>query len=223
MRLVNDNGNWKLIDYLPEDIGAASLENFTEFQSLVNERIDLLLQSIITKEFVEMVVQNAINNTLKIGVIFDFPINAKGDVYFRSESGLIERLPIGENGEILKVTDGIPSWELSQEFTVETTTDTLLQSVNNKVYICKGTSLVEITLPVTAKVGDVLQIVGAASGGWSLLQNTGQRIHFGNKSTSITTGKINSTHSFDGMTLMCTTENTVWHVTNSNGNPDITS
>lgn len=36
--------------------------------------------------------------------------DATGDLYYRNASGDLTRLPVGTAGQVLKVTDGIPSW-----------------------------------------------------------------------------------------------------------------
>ncbi len=35
---------------------------------------------------------------------------AKGDIYYVNASGIFQRLPIGTNGQTLKVVNGIPAW-----------------------------------------------------------------------------------------------------------------
>jgi hypothetical protein len=37
--------------------------------------------------------------------------DATGDTYYRNSSGFLQRLPVGTDGEVLKLVSGIPSWE----------------------------------------------------------------------------------------------------------------
>jgi hypothetical protein len=46
------------------------------------------------------------------------------------------------------------------------------------------------------------RIAGVGSGGWSIAQNTGQQIVFGNAQTTIGTGSIASTQARDSVELL---------------------
>jgi hypothetical protein len=92
--------------------------------------------------------------------------------------------------------------------------------VPNNVYVTNnGSSLVTYSLPLVAPEFSVIEIVGKSLGGWSILQNAGQNIQFGNKSTTVGTGgDISSTNQFDYVKLICITANTTLSVIGSIGN-----
>lgn len=68
-----------------------------------------------------------------------------------------------------------------------------------------GASLVTYTLPAaaSAKQGDVFQVTGGSSGGWTIVQNTNQTIHVGTQSTTTTTGSLSSNGRYASITLQC--------------------
>jgi hypothetical protein len=84
----------------------------------------------------------------------------------------------------------------------------------------KAGSILTMTLPSTAAVGTVIGIQGSAAGafGWTIVENTGQNIQFGNTSTTITSGSLTSTNNNDACTLICTVADTTWNVNTSIGN-----
>lgn len=83
----------------------------------------------------------------------------------------------------------------------------------NTGYISSNAALVTLTLPVTSVVGDTLKVVGKGVGGWLIAQNTGQTIHFGTSDTTTGVGgSLASTNQRDSISLVCTTDNTDWTV-----------
>lgn len=79
-------------------------------------------------------------------------------------------------------------------------------------------STVLTTLPSTAAFGDVIRISGKGAAGWSLGQNAGQTIHFGNVSTTTGVGgSIASTMQYDCLELVCITQDTDFNVLSSIG------
>lgn len=44
------------------------------------------------------------------GVALDIGSDATGDIYYRTSTGFFQRLPIGEEGQVLKVVSGLPQW-----------------------------------------------------------------------------------------------------------------
>ena len=91
-------------------------------------------------------------------------------------------------------------------------------AVNTAYVSDDGASLVTFTLPATAALGSVFGIVGKGSGLWTIAQASGQSIHFGNVTTTTTTGSLSSTLQYDSVWLVCITANTVFAVYNSIGN-----
>lgn len=82
-----------------------------------------------------------------------------------------------------------------------------------------GATLTSFTLPTTAAFGTIIQVAGKSSGGWTIAQNTGQTIHFGNLSTTTgTSGSLSSSNQNDYVRLLCTIANTTWNVIGSIGN-----
>lgn len=98
---------------------------------------------------------------------------------------------------------------------------TQAMAVNNG-YIANNASLVTFTLPSTATIGQIVQVVGAGAGGWTIAQNSGQVMHFGNiNSTSGVGGSLSSSNQYDGIQLICTATNTDWTCTGVfQGNPN---
>jgi hypothetical protein len=92
----------------------------------------------------------------------------------------------------------------------------------NRGYITNNAALVTVTLPATAAIGNIVQIVGKGAGGWRIAQNSGQVIHFGNMdTTSGTGGRLDSTSRYDTIQLMCITANSDWSVVTSVGNIEV--
>ena len=80
-------------------------------------------------------------------------------------------------------------------------------------YIADNASLITFTLPTTANLGDVIQILGKGAGGWKISQNANQQINVGAvSSTSGITGSITSINQFDTIELRCITAgtSTIW-------------
>lgn len=101
---------------------------------------------------------------------------------------------------------------------VEVTTTSQSMAVNTG-YVTNNGALVTVTLPATAAFGSVIQVVGKGVGGWSIAQNSGQTIHFGNQNTTTGAGgSLSSGHFRDCVSLVCTTANTDFTVFDSVGN-----
>jgi hypothetical protein len=101
----------------------------------------------------------------------------------------------------------------------DVTSATQAMAVNSGYTSNDGATLVTFTLPATAAYGTLIQVVGKASGLWTIAQNAGQTIHFGitNTTTGIT-GSLSSTKQYDVAYLLCTIANTDFTVVNSIGN-----
>lgn len=89
-------------------------------------------------------------------------------------------------------------------------------------YIANFGSLVTLTLPTVAVVGDAISVVGKGAGGWIIDQNANQTIYFGNaKTTTGTGGSLSSTAQRDTVTFVCITadlDNIEFEVLSSIGN-----
>lgn len=85
-------------------------------------------------------------------------------------------------------------------------------AVNNG-YIANNASLVTLTLPASATVGDTITTQGKGSGLYRIAQNAGQTIHFGASDTTTGTGGyIEATNRYDSIELICITANDEWAV-----------
>ena len=77
---------------------------------------------------------------------------------------------------------------------------------------------VVFTLPTTAAQFDYIEIVGVSAQGWSIVENSGQSIVFGNVTTTATTGGLASTNGTDSVRLQCIVANLTWQVVYAVGN-----
>jgi hypothetical protein len=95
-------------------------------------------------------------------------------------------------------------------------------SVNNG-YFANYNGTLAFTLPVTAAVGDTIEIVQMFAGqGWSLAQQTGQTCYIGNTNTTITTGTLASTDDGDWIQIVCRVADTDFQVNVKSGNITVT-
>ena len=86
-------------------------------------------------------------------------------------------------------------------------------------YILNNAGVLVATLPATAAVGSVIDIVGKGAGGWSVAQRAGQTIHFiASDTTPGVGGSLASTVRYDCISLVCTTADTDFCVRSSVGN-----
>ncbi len=88
---------------------------------------------------------------------------------------------------------------------------------NNGYVTNNGASLVTYTLPATAPLYSIIDVVGMSAGGWVIDVGTGL-INFGNKTTTATTGSLSSTNQWDNVKLICVVANTTWAVLSGVGN-----
>jgi hypothetical protein len=76
-------------------------------------------------------------------------------------------------------------------------------------YISDGANI-DFTLPTQAQVGDQVIVLGRG-GNWTIKQNSGQTIFFGNVSTTPgIAGSLSSINANDSISLICRVENTEW-------------
>lgn len=85
-------------------------------------------------------------------------------------------------------------------------------------YVNTNAGLTTITLPATASLGTIIEILGEGAGGWTIAQNAGQNIQYGNVSTTVGAGgSLSSSNQYDTVRLICRLANTTWSVTASTG------
>lgn len=102
-------------------------------------------------------------------------------------------------------------------FTWTVTTVNANMAVANGYLANKGT-LLTMTLPATAAVGDIVEIAGMNAGLWKIAQNASGIIHFGNQNTTTGVGgSLASTATYDAVKLVCIVANNEWVVTSSIG------
>lgn len=90
-------------------------------------------------------------------------------------------------------------------------------------YICNKASELDLALPATSAVGDIIRVTGINTAlGWKITQASGQQIFFGNQSTTLgATGFLQSAATRDTVEIVCITANTTWQVISSIGNVTI--
>lgn len=90
-------------------------------------------------------------------------------------------------------------------------TGTSASLVANQIFLANNAGLVTLTLPATASVGALIQVVGVGAGGWKIAQSSGQQIVIGNtSSTSGAGGSVASSQARDAITIICITANTIF-------------
>lgn len=116
-------------------------------------------------------------------------------------------------GSGLTITGTTITASSSSSLTWSEVTGTTQQMVVNNAYIASNASLVTLTLPDTAAVGDVIKIVGKGAGLWRIAQNASESINFGNLTTTTGVGGyLQATLRYDTIELVCTVANTTWTV-----------
>lgn len=83
----------------------------------------------------------------------------------------------------------------------------------NYGYSVDNDTLVEITLPSVANIGDVIEIIRTGDADWRVVQGNGQKIVFGAVTTTPgPTGYLESTVKGDAIRLVCIEPNLTWYV-----------
>lgn len=110
-------------------------------------------------------------------------------------------------GTGITITNGAGSVTISasgEGAWVDQTTTTVTMVIDTGYTINAGASLVTLTLPATAAIGDALEINGQSAGGWTIAQNANQLIRIGNvASTTGVGGSVSSTDRYDCVRLRC--------------------
>lgn len=94
------------------------------------------------------------------------------------------------------------------------------QMVKENGYVTTdNASLVTLTLPATAAVGDTVRVLGQGTAGWQVLQHAGQSIHILNNTTTVGVGgSLASTTRYDTVELICLVANTEFVAATVTGN-----
>jgi len=128
---------------------------------------------------------------------------------------------VGSSGQVLTSNgaSALPTWQASAIIPWVDQTSTSVTMAVNTAYVADNSGLVTLTLPATAALGSVFQVVGKGAGGWKIGQAASQTINIGNQvTTSGTGGSLASSLQYDCVQLVCVTANTVFVVYSSYGN-----
>ena len=150
-----------------------------------------------------------------------------GDILYASATNTLSKLPIGSSTNVLTVTGGVPVWAAASvggtyvggvTSWTDVTGTTQAMAINSG-YLSDNVSRVTLTLPSTAAQFTVIRVCGNGAGGWTIAQNAGQNIQFGQNSSTVgVTGSVKSTNRYDTVELLCTVANTTWNVISYDGN-----
>ncbi len=97
--------------------------------------------------------------------------------------------------------------------------------LSNHTYIANAATLTTFTLPATAAVGDVIQVVGSSlnTGGWTITYTTGQIIWGPAGASTVTTGNAASAAAAaQAVKIICTIANTTWAILDNSGTITLT-
>lgn len=140
-----------------------------------------------------------------------------GDILYASGSNTLSKLAIGSTNQILTVIAGIPSWQPASLLPWTEVTGTSQTAAINNGYILNNAGVVTVTLPSTYAIGSIVRLGGKGAGGWTVVANAGDTIHFGNQD-STSGGSLSSTNRYDSVELLAITANSDWLVLDSQGN-----
>jgi hypothetical protein len=129
----------------------------------------------------------------------------QGRVLASGTANLTITNPDGIAGNPTFTISGFTSW-------TDVTGTTQAMAVANG-YVADNAALVTFTLPATANIGDMIQVLGKGAGGWKIAQNANQQINVGKVASTVGTGgAISSLNQFDTVELRCITagSSTVW-------------
>lgn len=197
-------------------------KNLKKYFNLDIEADDITAGQIIVVQYDGTNFQLVSDIKLKGTPVFKELIDNKGDLFVGSADNTLIKLPAGSSGQVLtantSATYGV-EWK-----TPEAQPRTSLRTVNsnmdvNKVYIPDSVDRLEFTLPVTASVGNFIEIIGKGSGGWKIIQNADQQILLGDTFTTAgITGYAQSSNNGDTVRLVCVTSNNIWRASFYIGN-----
>ena len=107
----------------------------------------------------------------------------------------------------------------SSSFTWSVVSGTSQTVVADNGYIADNAGLVTFTLPATCAIGDTFKIIGKGAGKFRIAQNAGQKIVYGNQTTTTgVTGLIDAEDAKDVVELVCTEIDIEFQIVDSIGN-----
>jgi hypothetical protein len=132
-----------------------------------------------------------------------------------SAAGALSSLALGNAGEVL-TSNGVgfnPSWQTSVGITWSREAGAAVAAVANHGYINTNVGLTTFTLPAAAALGTVIEIVGESAALWTIAQNAGQNIQYGNVSTTPGIGgSLSASNRYDSVRIVCRVADTTWQV-----------
>jgi hypothetical protein len=125
-------------------------------------------------------------------------------------------------GPGIAITNGAGSITITATGAGFTWTEVTNASANLAVengYVANRGTLVTLTLPATAVLGDTIKVIGKGTGLYKIAQNASQFINFVSVTTTVGVGgSLTATEQFDAIELVCTTTDNGWTVASSTGN-----
>lgn len=97
-----------------------------------------------------------------------------------------------------------------------------LQMIECNGYIVNAAGPIVLTMPFLMNVGDYVRVTRVGAGDWTIAQNAGQQIIFGNQTTTLGVGgSLSSTDLGDTVEILCWQTNTGFIVISSVGNINV--
>jgi len=136
--------------------------------------------------------------------------NAAFNINLLGGTGLVTTGTPASNQIVFDVTGGGVTWSREAGAAVA--------AAVNHGYINTNAGLTTITLPATAALGTIIEVCGESAGLWTIAQNAGQSIQFGNLSTTVGVGgSLSSTNRYDTVKIVCRIANTTFSVLSNVG------
>lgn len=155
-------------------------------------------------------------------ITFDVQGTTNHAIQLGNSSGSLANLATGSTGQVL-ISQGAgadPQWTTlgSVVLWIQVAGTTQTMAVQ-RGYVNFNAALTTFTLPATANFGDIIELAGYGSGGWTIAQNALQTILVGSlASTPGITGSVSSTAAGDTIRLLCVVANTTFKAIDWAGN-----
>jgi len=201
--------------------GAAALPAYSTATYPLTTTINQLLYSSSASVITGLTTANkAVLTTGATGIPVLTAIATDGQIIIGSTAGVPAAATLTQ-GTGITITNAGNSITIAATATgvtiVNQNSGSVTMAANSEYYINNGASLVTLTLPASAAVGDTYTIVGQSSGGWIVAEASGQTIHSNGNATTTTTGTLASTNQYNSLVLKCIVANTTFSAVNING------
>ncbi len=131
-------------------------------------------------------------------------LSAPGALAVNADYTLPLLAPTSDGQVLSSTTAGVMSWSSSVPLSWVAAPASVNPMVVNTGYVTTNGALDTMTLPATANLGDVIEIVGQGAGGWLIAQNANQVIHQNGTSSSVGAGgSFASTNRYNSIRLVC--------------------